>query len=119
MQIRAASVALTGLLLAGCATTTPPPRFSAVGPADADAPEAATPPPVPTLMGERDAGGLEPAAATTKPAAGHEGHSTPTPDPAEAVYSCSMHSEVKQASPGSCPKCGMELIERKYERPEP
>ncbi len=43
----------------------------------------------------------------------------PTPDPAEAVYSCSMHSEVKQASPGSCPKCGMELIERKYERPEP
>lgn len=27
----------------------------------------------------------------------------------EAVYVCPMHPEVKQASPGKCPKCGMEL----------
>jgi hypothetical protein len=70
-------------------------------------------------MGERDESGPEPAAATAKPAAGHDGHSMPTPNSAEAVYSCPMHPEVKQASPGSCPKCGMTLVKRKDERPQP
>lgn len=119
MQTRAASAVLTALFLTGCAGTTPPPRFSAVSPADAEAPEAATPAPAPALMGERDESGPEPAAATAKPGAGHEGHSMPTPDSAEAVYSCPMHPEVKQASPGSCPKCGMTLVKRKDERPQP
>lgn len=27
----------------------------------------------------------------------------------ETVYVCPMHSDVRQASPGKCPKCGMEL----------
>ncbi|GJQ28076.1 MAG: hypothetical protein HBSAPP02_31080 [Phycisphaerae bacterium] len=27
----------------------------------------------------------------------------------EVVYVCSMHPEVRQAAPGNCPKCGMEL----------
>lgn len=27
----------------------------------------------------------------------------------EAVYDCPMHPEMKHASPGKCPKCGMEL----------
>lgn len=119
MQTRAASTVLTALFLTGCAGTTPPPRFSAVSPADAEAPEAATPAPAPALMGERDESGPEPAAATAKPGAGHEGHSMPTPNSAEAVYSCPMHPEVKQASPGSCPKCGMTLVKRKDERPQP
>lgn len=29
------------------------------------------------------------------------------------IYTCSMHPEVKLDKPGMCPKCGMELIEKK------
>ena len=28
-------------------------------------------------------------------------------------YTCSMHPEVVKDEPGKCPKCGMELIEKK------
>jgi len=31
------------------------------------------------------------------------------PPPAGAIYTCPMHPEVRQESPGSCPKCGMAL----------
>jgi Heavy metal binding domain len=27
-----------------------------------------------------------------------------------AVYICPMHSDVRQAEPGKCPKCGMDLL---------
>lgn len=30
----------------------------------------------------------------------------------EAVYVCPMHPEVRQGSPGKCPKCGMDLERR-------
>lgn len=33
----------------------------------------------------------------------HSGNSSPS-------FSCPMHPEVRQAAPGSCPKCGMTLI---------
>ena len=26
------------------------------------------------------------------------------------VYLCPMHSDVRQANPGKCPKCGMDLV---------
>jgi len=29
------------------------------------------------------------------------------------IYTCSMHLEVKSDKPGKCPKCGMDLIEKK------
>jgi Cu(I)/Ag(I) efflux system membrane fusion protein len=29
--------------------------------------------------------------------------------PAETMYSCPMHPEVRSSSPGKCPKCGMQL----------
>lgn len=29
--------------------------------------------------------------------------------PAEAIYTCPMHPEIRQDRPGSCPKCGMAL----------
>ena len=29
------------------------------------------------------------------------------------AYTCPMHSEVKSDGPGSCPKCGMNLVEVK------
>jgi hypothetical protein len=29
---------------------------------------------------------------------------------AARVYLCPMHSDVRQAAPGKCPKCGMDLL---------
>ena len=31
---------------------------------------------------------------------------------AAAVYTCPMHPEVQQNTPGKCPKCGMDLVEK-------
>jgi len=33
----------------------------------------------------------------------------PSPGTGQALYSCPMHPEVEQDSPGTCPKCGMAL----------
>lgn len=137
MQTKVASAVLTALLLAGCATTTPAPRFSAVSPADKDGPEAAVPPAILALAGETGAQPVAPPEDAPKPAAGHDGHSvsaapaTPaaheghaaaapaTPSPADQPYSCPMHPEVKRASPGSCPECGKQLLKRKDAREQP
>ena len=32
---------------------------------------------------------------------------------ATKTYTCSMHPEVISDKPGKCPKCGMELIQKK------
>jgi Cu+-exporting ATPase len=42
------------------------------------------------------------AAAATAPA-------VPEPAIADAIYTCPMHPEIRQARPGACPKCGMAL----------
>ena len=36
----------------------------------------------------------------------------PNPDPTQesVIYTCPMHPEVEQKGPGSCPKCGMDLV---------
>lgn len=33
----------------------------------------------------------------------------PDPPPADTVYTCPMHPQVRQSGPGHCPKCGMAL----------
>ncbi len=33
----------------------------------------------------------------------------------KAEYTCPMHPEIVQDKPGKCPKCGMDLIEKKDE----
>lgn len=39
---------------------------------------------------------------------------TPKTDTAiKKVYTCTMHPEVISDKPGKCPKCGMELVEKK------
>jgi len=51
------------------------------------------------------------AAPTNAPAMTALGATLPTEPPGTAttVYSCPMHPEVQSASPGQCPKCGMNL----------
>lgn len=36
-------------------------------------------------------------------------------DKMDKTYSCPMHSDVKSDKPGTCPKCGMELKEKKMD----
>lgn len=43
--------------------------------------------------------------------AGPVGASSPRVN-AEPVYTCPMHPEVRQSSPGKCPKCGMALVRK-------
>ncbi len=137
MQTYALIGVMAALLLAGCAATTPAPRFSAVSPADKDGPEAGTPPPAPALASEPEALTPVPPAESPKPAGGHERDSMPAeapavreheghspsvpaaPSPADQWYTCPMHPEVKQASPGSCPKCGMTLVRRSAAKGQP
>jgi len=51
-RLRLASACFTVLALSACGVVTPPPRFSAVSPADPNAPESAVPPPEPMLTGD-------------------------------------------------------------------
>lgn len=34
------------------------------------------------------------------------------PVPQQAIYTCPMHPEVTSATPGQCPKCGMQLVKK-------
>ena len=37
----------------------------------------------------------------------------PVTEEQQVMYTCPMHPEVVQAEPGKCPKCGMDLVEKK------
>ncbi|MEN6308817.1 MAG: efflux RND transporter periplasmic adaptor subunit [Anaerohalosphaeraceae bacterium] len=41
-----------------------------------------------------------------------QGTQTPSPEvqPNEAIWTCSMHPQIRQPQPGKCPICGMDLI---------
>ena len=41
--------------------------------------------------------------------ASHPSSDIPTGAPADDLYACPMHPDVRSSSPGRCPKCGMEL----------
>ena len=75
--------ALAVASLGACASQ-PKPRPATLDPSNPAAPEAAR---------------LEVAAPAT-----------PREKPAATVYTCPMHPEVTSDKPGSCPKCGMELV---------
>lgn len=84
--------------------------------ASATAPAAATPT-TPTARTTPDphAGHGHAAAPAASSAAPPSPASAPTPAAtaaAKATYSCPMHPEVQKDSPGSCPKCGMNLVKK-------
>ena len=63
---------------------------------------------------EHDHGAAEPPTAPAR----EQGHShEPSAASAEqaVVYACPMHPEVTSNTPGTCPKCGMALVERRKE----
>ena len=37
-------------------------------------------------------------------------HKTESNADEKAIYTCTMHPEVRSDKPGKCPKCGMELV---------
>lgn len=59
-----------------------------------------TDPDEPTRIGQQN-----PETSTGRPQIG-------TPKPSQNVYTCPMHPEVNQPSPGKCPKCGMDLVRK-------
>jgi heavy metal-binding protein len=60
-------------------------------------------PPTPTLAGGAEA----------------EGRASIGDDSKLDVYSCPIHPEVKETSPGFCPRCGMLIVKRKDEGRQP
>lgn len=52
------------------------------------------------------------APASSYPAGGNTPPQAAPARPAEITYTCPMHPEVVQPSPGKCPKCGMDLVRK-------
>ncbi len=129
-------IACSGVLaLSACASLTPPPRFSAVSPADPNGPESAVAPARPMLTEDGELAGepvsAPPAAegmpdmpgmerlAGPDPRADHIQTGTNAASAEAAVYSCRMHPQVSANDPGRCPICGMALVKKAAKTPEP
>ena len=50
-------------------------------------------------------------AACNQPVQKQEKANTPATQ-TPIIYTCSMHPEVAADKPGTCPKCGMDLVEK-------
>ena len=48
----------------------------------------------------------------TAPVPANSATSGPTNDTKTTTYYCPMHPDVVQNTPGKCPKCGMDLVEK-------
>lgn len=51
--------------------------------------------------------------STTKDQPGTTNEQSPTKEIAKIQYTCPMHPEVVSDTTGTCPKCGMPLVEKK------
>lgn len=123
MNPRALTLLLCVAGLAGCRPYEPPP-VTADHPASPEAPAAPLTPAPSTLaideanlpsmpaelqMHSHGQAGME----MTAPAPTSESvPKAPSSEPAQAIYTCPMHPEVVSDQPGTCPKCGMELVPR-------
>lgn len=63
----------------------------------------------------RGPGAYEGSEPQTPGAAGPQHHDHGSAEPQTAFYVCPMHREVTRRTPGTCPKCGMTLVERRVE----
>ena len=100
---------VVAIFASACATRTILPTLDESHPASSVAAEAPVPPPSATL----ERGATDERSEPQRPPArthnhgeemGHASHR------GAATYSCPMHPEVRQSSPGRCPKCGMTLV---------
>jgi hypothetical protein len=123
---------LAALSVAGCASIEPPAagRGHPANPQAAQAPPPAASttlaideddlPAAPSRMPQAQIpqdgshGGAQPASGPAPHAAPHNRPAASRPsDPAAAVlYVCPMHPEVQSPAPGTCPKCGMDLVRK-------
>jgi hypothetical protein len=123
------SMGLAAVLLSGCAFTNPPP-LPAENPTNPQAGESAPPPrsllvadattkaiserlkkvPAEAKMPATEEGGMQHRGMQ------HEGmkheDASHEQDKGAGAYTCPMHPEVTSEKPGTCPKCGMQLIEK-------
>ena len=64
-------------------------------------------------LGSRTGTGADPQGKLTKPTTAQglpaKSPGGPAAPPSAAIYTCPMDPEVRQAGPGACPKCGMDL----------
>lgn len=54
----------------------------------------------------------KPAAKPASKPASKPAAKKPASKPAPTIYVCPMHPEVTSATPGTCPKCGMQLVKK-------
>ena len=92
-----------------CPTRTILPTLDESHPASSAAAEAPVSPPSATL----ERGATDERSEPQRPPAMMHNHGEqmgPAAHRGAATYSCPMHPEVRQSSPGRCPKCGMTLV---------
>ena len=103
MIARILTTALYLTLLMGCASQTFELPLSTNDPANPNAKETAFSPRPNWLQTEVPVTAEQPPTEPTSPT-----HLPPTIAP--TMYTCPMHPEEVQSSPGRCPKCGMRLV---------
>ncbi|MDR3706062.1 MAG: heavy metal-binding domain-containing protein [Paludibacteraceae bacterium] len=52
-------------------------------------------------------------AGTTACSGGKKAEAKTSETKTAVIYTCPMHPEVQSDKPGKCPKCGMDLVEKK------